>query len=212
MSKKPFLSFLAVVVVAACSGTSAGPSSVPASAPPHASQASSAAVATPAAEPTASIAAIPSTFTSPLYGYTLSLPAGWSAGPARIRWDGTSQPSSASPVADRLVGPATASAWAFAGPVTFDTAEFAQDRIVATARDHGDTCLAPPEVNEPIQIGTERGVFLAWNCGILINQAVIVHAGTGFTLAVRDPAVDAATDAVHRALIEGFLDSVTLPS
>ncbi len=83
---------------------------------------------------------------------------------------------------------------------------------MATARDHGDTCLAPPEVNEPIQIGGEPGVLLAWGCGILINQAVIVHDGIGFTLAVRDPGVQAAIDAVHRALIADLMNSVTLPN
>ena len=212
MSKKPFLSFVALAVVAACSGTSASPSSGPASAPSDASQATpSTAVATPSMEPTASVAGTPSTFTSPLYGYTLTLPAGWRAATARIQWDGTSQPKYDEPVADRFDGPASASAWAFAGPVTFDTAGFAQDRIVATARDHGDTCPAPPEVNEPIQIGDEAGVLLAWDCGILINQAVIVHDGIGFTLVVRDPGVHAAIDAVHRALMEGVMNSVTLP-
>jgi hypothetical protein len=214
MFNKPVLSFVALVAIAACSGPSASSSSAPASAPvmPDASQAPSTSVATPAAQASASVAETPSSFMSPLYGYTLTLPAGWSVGAAMMQWDGKSQPGHEEPVVDKFGGPTTASAWAFAGPVTLDTAGFAKDRIAANARDHGDTCPATPDVNEPIQIGGEPGVFLAWNCGILINQAVIVHEGTGFTVAVRDPGVHAATDAADRALLEDLLNSVTLPS
>jgi hypothetical protein len=214
MSRNQVLSFVALVLVTACSGPSVDPSSASASAPPtaDASELSSTSVAPPAAEATASPAGTASSFTSPLYDYTLTLPAGWSALAARVPWDGSSQPSYDAPVADRLGGPSTASAWAFAGTVTFDTPGFAEDRIDATARDHGSTCPAPPEVNEPMQIGGEHGVFLAWDCGILINQGVIVHEGIGFTLALRDPGVHTATDAAHRALIEALLSSMTLPS
>ena len=80
-------------------------------------------------------------------------------------------------------------------------------------RDHGETCPASgPETTEPIKIGREAGALLSWDCGILINMAVLVRDGTGFVLVMRDPDVHAATDAADRAILEELLDSVTFPS
>ena len=55
-------------------------------------------------------------------------------------------------------------------------------------------------------------MLLSWDCGILINQALLIRDGTGFVFVMSDPGVQAATDATDRALLEGLLDSVTLPS
>lgn len=217
MSRRLVLSLIAVLAAAACAGPGATPASVPASAaatpaavPPAASQAPSISVATPAATPKPTIA-IPWAFTSPLYGYTLTLPAGWFAGPAMLRWDGEAQTGHEEPEADRFGGPPTASAWAFAGPVTLDLAGFVKDRIAANKRDHSDFCPPTPDVNEPIQFGGKPGVFLAWNCGLLINQAIIVRKGIAFTLLLRDPAIHAATDPGDRALLEELLNSMIFP-
>lgn len=60
-----------------------------------------------------------------------------------------------------------------------------------------------------ITVGGERGTLISWNCGILINVAVTVHAGIGYTFGFRDPAVRAATDPTDRATFVGVLDSVT---
>jgi hypothetical protein len=213
VSNKPVLSMVALVAVAACSGPNIAPSGpASAAATPVGSSSPSMPVETPGPEPTALPVGTPSRFTSPLYGYTLTLPAGWTAFAAMLRWDGTSQPSHDDVEVDQFSGATSASAWAFAGPVTFDLAGFVQDRIKANARDHGDTCPATPEVNEPIEIGGEIGILLGWNCGILINQAVIVHDGVGFTLVVRDPDVHAATDVDDRVLLEALLDSVMFPT
>ena len=207
MSRKPFLSFVALVVVAACSGSSPSASSAPASQPPSAADATAVVTTSPSA------ASTPLTYTSQLYGYSIVLPAGWSVGAARIRWDGASAPGNAFSSVDRFVSPATVSAFGYAGPVTTDLDRFAKDTIAWTVRDHGDTCpAAAPEATEPIQFGGEDGMLLSWNCGILINQALLVRDGTGFVFVMRDPAVQAATDATDRALLEGLLDSVTFPS
>ena len=211
VSRNVVLAFVALLAVAACSGSSVGPASPPTGAA-AASQAPSVAAATSGPSPTAAAAETPSSFTSPLYGYSLTLPPGWRAGPAVFRWDGKTAAGHEEPEVDKFGGPPSATAWAFAGPVTLDLAGFVQDRIDANVRDHGDTCPAPPEVNEPIQIGGEPGVFLAWNCGILINQAVIVHQGVGFCMVMRDRAVQAATDAGDRAIHKTLLDSVVFPS
>ena len=52
------------------------------------------------ASPTASAV----TFTSPLYGYTVTLPAGWSATPATKVWDGKGAPGSEDPAVDKFHG------------------------------------------------------------------------------------------------------------
>lgn len=210
MSSKPVLSFVALVALAACSGGSGTPSA-PASVPvtPGAIQA-----ATPAATAKPAVTAASSvTFTSPLYGYTITLPVGWAAGAAMLPWDGKSAPSHDDPTVDKFGGPPSATAWAHAAPVTVDLDRFVQDNIAWTLRDHGDTCPATaPEKTEPIEIGGEPGMLLSWNCGILINQALLVRDGAGFVFVMRDFAVPAATDPADRALFESLLNAVSLPS
>jgi hypothetical protein len=211
--------FLALVSVAlvACSGpsvatpgaTTAG-TAVPGSPTPPAATVNPA--PTTAVAATVDPAATPTVFTSPLYGYSVTLPAGWAAGAAILRWDGTAQSGHEEPEVDKFAGPPSASPWAFAGPVSLDLDGFVKDRIAANFRDHGDTCPAEPEVNEPIQIGGKAGRFLAWNCGILINQAVTVRGGVGFSFLMRDFNVKAATDPADSVLFQGILDSVVYPS
>jgi len=213
VSSKPIVSLIALAALAACSGPTGAPSSAAGTTPSAgASAPPSVAAATPGPTSTTTAAETPSSFTSPLYGYSLTLPAGWRAGAAMTRWDGTSQPGYEDLAVDKFGGPVSASAFAFAAPVTFDLDAFVQDRINANARDHGDTCPPTPEVNEPIEIGGEQGVFLAWNCGILINQAVIVHKGLGFAMTMRDRDLKAATNPADRAILEALLDSVIFPS
>ena len=207
MPMKPVPSFAALVLVAACSGSSPSASSAPAS------QSPSAAVATAVTTPSPSATSTPLTYESPLYRYSIALPAGWSVGSARTRWDGASAPGDDFPSVDRFASPTTVSVFGYAGPVTTDLDQFVDDTIAWTVRDHGDTCpAAAPEATEPIQFGGEDGMLLSWDCGILINQALLIRDGTGFVFVMSDPGVQAATDATDRALLEGLLDSVTLPS
>lgn len=154
----------------------------------------------------------PTVFTSPLYGYTVTVPAGWISAPAMLRWDGTKQPGPDAE-SDKFDGPESLSAWGFAGPFSGDLAAFVADRIVANARDHSDTCpVAEPEINEPLQIGGQPWVLLGWNCGALINNAVTVRAGVAYEFTFRNLAVKAASDPVDRALFLSILDSVELPN
>ena len=154
----------------------------------------------------------PTVFTSPLYGYTVTVPAGWISGPAMLRWDGTKQPGPDAD-ADKFVGPERLTAWAFAGPFSGDLAAFVADRIAATARDHADTCpVAEPEINEPLEIGGQQWVLLGWNCGALINYAVTVRGGIAYGFVFRDLAVEAASDPDDRALFMSILRSIELPT
>jgi len=151
-------------------------------------------------------------FTSPLYGYTATLPAGWTGGPAVLRWDSVNAPGPDAEV-DKFAGPGSLSASAYAGPVRGDLAAFVADRIAANARDHSDTCpVATPEVNQPIEIGGQPGVLLAWNCGAVINNAVTVRAGIGYVFTFRDLFIRAATDPTDLALFRSILDSVKFPN
>ncbi|HET9755378.1 MAG TPA: hypothetical protein VFP66_02655 [Candidatus Limnocylindrales bacterium] len=170
-------------------------------------------VPSPSVSPSvAASASGPSVFTSPLYGYTVPVPAGWISGPATLRWDGTKQPGPDAET-DKFVGPERLTAWAIAGPFSGDLAAFVEDRIVATARDHSDTCpVREPSINEPLQIGGQAWVLLGWNCGALINTAVTVRAGVAYAFTFRDLAVIAASDPDDRALFLSMLRSIELPT
>jgi hypothetical protein len=154
----------------------------------------------------------PTRFNSTIYGYSVTIPAGWIAAAAFIPWDGTRQPGPDADV-DKFAGPGQLSAFGFAGPFEGGLAAFVTDRIAANARDHADTCPhRRPDINEPLQIGGRRWVLLGWNCGVLINQALTVRAGIAYAFTFRDLGVDGATDPADRALFESILDSVQLPS
>jgi hypothetical protein len=164
----------------------------------------------PSATPSAP--AGPTVFTSPLYDYTITIPTGWIAAPAVVRWDGTKAPGPDAE-SDKFVGPGRLSAWAIAGPFVGDLEAFTADRIAANARDHSDTC--PPDafqVKEPFRIGDQPWVFLGWNCGALINEAITIRGGIAFAIVFRDLAVEAATDPADRAIFQSMLDAVELPN
>jgi hypothetical protein len=151
------------------------------------------------------------TFVSKTYGFSLTLPGGWTSIQASEAWDGKGEPpSSDAAEADRFVGPAAASSWAYAAPTAKDLAAYVKENIEATAKYHGDTCPATPEAQDPIEIGGQPGTLLAYNCGILINNAVTVDKGVGYLFGFRDPSVQAATDAADRELFLELIKSVNL--
>jgi hypothetical protein len=160
---------------------------------------------------TPSAAATPSAFTSKIYGYSVALPAGWSSLAASARWDGVAGVKSDSPEVDRWISGAEPSSWGSAAAYAKDLASYTTKAIADTSKYHGDTCTAPPEAQEAITIGSEAGTLLSYNCGILINVGVTVHNGTGYTFGFRDPAVQAATDPVDRAMFTDLLKSVHFP-
>jgi hypothetical protein len=184
-----------------------GPGGVPSPAPP------TTVVTSPTVSPSAAASPSgPTVFTSPLYGYTVTVPAGWISAPAILRWDGKRQ-SGPDAESDKFAGPESLSAWGFAGPFSGDLAGFVTDRIAANARDHADTCPVDAlEINEPLQIGGQRWVLLGWNCGALINQAVTVRSGVAYAFIFRDLTVRAASDPADRAIFQSILDSVELPT
>ena len=150
-------------------------------------------------------------FKSATYGYSVTLPSGWTTVQATKAWDGIQAYNHESPESDQLVGPAAASAWAVAAPTDKDLAGYTTELIAATARDHGDTCTAPPGAQDSIKVGSDPGTLIAWNCGILINLAAAVHNGRACVFGFRDPAVPAATDAADRSTFVSLLESVRFP-
>ena len=221
MFRRPaqWLVIVGVVALAGCAGPSVIASRTPASAP--LTPAASPALASPAVTPVASVASVASAatpapsalaFTSLLYDYSITLPADWQVGAAMLQWDGASAPGHDDGSVDKFAGLSTVSVAGYVAPVTVDLDGFAKDNIAWTVHDHGDTCPAAPETTESIQIGGESGVLQSWNCGILINDALIVHNGKGYVFVMRDPGVAAATDASDRALFEDLLDSVQFPT
>ena len=203
---------VAALALAACSGSAVSSSSAPATAPLVTAAASEppSPSATTGGSPSASPS--PVAFTSPLYAYRITLPAGWGTGPAILRWDKASAPGSDDGTVDKFTSPATVSLFGYAGPVAGDLDQFVKDEIGWTGRDHGDTCPARvPKTTEPIQIGGKAGTLLTWDCGILIEQALVVSGGTGYVFVMRDPGVHAVSDPTDLALLHQLLDSVTLP-
>jgi hypothetical protein len=162
------------------------------------------------AAPAGAVASGPSSFTSPIYGYSVTLPAGWQAKPAKARWDGSGAPGHEDPTVD-VVEPLTGamSVFALAAPITLDLAGYGRDVIAKTAQFHGDTCPPTPDRVESTTAGGQPATFIAWNCGILIDIVIVIHRGVGYEFVMRDPGVHAATDPTDRKAFDDLLNSLT---
>jgi hypothetical protein len=152
-------------------------------------------------------------FTSPEYGYTLTLPAGWIANQAYARWDGVGELVHDSLDVDVFFRPsssalsfAASAAWAHGLPA------YRKFLIASTVRYHSDTCPRRPNRQAGIRIGGRPGVLLEYNCGILINLAATVRHGVGYVFTFRDDNVQAASDRTDHAVFVQLLHSVEFPS
>jgi hypothetical protein len=191
-----------------------GCGSTPAVSPSSASAAGVSPNASVGASPNASVGSSPSSYASAIYGYSVTLPAGWQTRPAKARWDGSGAPGHDDPTVD-IVEPTTGvmSVFAFAAPITLDLTGYARDVVARNVQFHGDTCPSPtPDKIEPANVAGEPATFIAWNCGILINIVVVIHAGIGYEFVMRDPDVHAATDPTDRKAFDDLLASVKFPS
>ena len=149
-----------------------------------------------------------------MYGYAVTLPSGWRSTQAiyPYRWDGQSQLAIESAEVDKFMSSSTPAAWAVATRWKRNLAAFTRFSVAWNARYHGDTCPAEPASRNPVTIGGQPGVLLAYDCGILINLAATVHRGYGYWFLFRDGGVQAASDPTDRATFLGMLRSVQFPA
>jgi hypothetical protein len=215
---------LAILIIASCSsGTSQSPSMSggPASSEPSPSAAVAAtppptpspnAAATPTPSAPATPSAGPTSFTSATYGYSVTLPAGWTVTPASAKWDGKASLSSDSAEVDQFIGPSSATATGVGAPYGKKLADYVTELIAWNYKYHGDTCPTKPESQTPIKVGGVAGVLVQWNCGILINSAVTVRNGVAYQFLFRDQAIQAASDPADKATFLSLLGSVKFPT
>lgn len=165
----------------------------------------------PGGPPPASPGPTPNVFQSPLYGYSILVPPGWTAIPATVRWDGVSAPS-LGPNVDQVAGPHLL-LLGNSGPFAGNLAAFVQDRIAATARDHADTCPSDAlQLDQPTTIGGEAGVLLGFDCGARIDAVIAVHDGIGYEFTIRDSTFSATLDSTDFASVRSMLDSLIFPA
>ena len=158
----------------------------------------------------ASTSAAPSavTFTSPFYGYTVTLPPGWTATPASSAWDGNGAPGSEDPAVDKFHGPDLKTVHAFASPISVDLAAYSAQVIARNPQLHTE-CPPQPGSVESTTVASDPATFISWDCGILINLVVGVHGDQGYQFVFRDPRLDQASDVADRALFESILDTAS---
>ena len=190
--------------------TGTGPASEPDSGAVDSTAVSGSADGAATASVGATTEAAAETFTSTLYGYSMTVPTGWTAAPARIVWDGDADAGHDTPMVDRMAAPSGAAAWAYAQPVDTDLETYTASRNLADNVDYD--CPLVPETSEPIVIDGEMGVLQSKQCGILVMSVQVIHDGIAYSIYMQDYNVEAASDADDLAVFHEMLDSVDLPA
>ena len=158
---------------------------------------------------TASTPAAARIFTSRHYGYTETLPAGWTGGQATQQWNGTGAPGDEDSVVDLFQGPGGVEAWAIAAPTQENLAAYARATIRAAAAAH--PCPATPQTDQAITVGGASARLLSMQCppgsGFLVETAVTIHDGTAFVFASQNPS-GTGSNSADRAAFRTFLASI----
>jgi hypothetical protein len=175
-----------VVVLAACSGTSAAPAATaaPNTAAALATPRITQAPATPA--PTGQLVVVtpppaPAVFDSPLYGYTLSLTNGaevTGVSPATARWDGASAIASDGPMVDQFRRSGSRLAFILSAPTDLDLDVYATAVHAKAVTEHG----CPEEVTSvrDLVVGGSPARVVAFVCrGLHVYEATMVRDGIG---------------------------------
>jgi hypothetical protein len=178
--------------LAACSGTAAAPVTTPvpvttaANAAPRVTPAPTTPAPTATPERTSQIVMVtpppaPSVFKSPLYGYTIDLPAGaevTDVRPATDRWDGTATINSDGPLVDRFSRTGSRLAIILAAPTNLDLDAYQAAVHAKAVTEHG----CPEEVarERDFAINGTPAKVVAFVCGGLqVYEATIVRDGMG---------------------------------
>jgi hypothetical protein len=155
-------------------------------------------------------------FTSTRYGYTASVPTGWTALGATQTWDGASPraPGHTDPFVDQFTAPPRyANLWVFAAPSKSDVAGYAMHTIDANTAEHPcPVGSQTPEKDEAITIDGAPARLLTAQCGIVILIAVTIHNGSGFVFGYLDANGGPSLDAEDRASFLDFLKGIHLAS
>ena len=178
-------------VLAGCSSPAAGPPGAPAL-QSRASGASGQAAAR--------------VFTSRLYGYTVALPAGWSADPGE-RWGGTGE---SGPV-DVFRGLPYVAAWVFAVPRPTSPAAYAT-AITRTAAQL--PCPAAPQTSQAVTIGGVPARLIGMRCpapgGALMLTAVTARGQSALVITFEDSSGVSSAEPADRAAFGEFLAGIRL--
>jgi hypothetical protein len=201
-----------VFVVAACASAPQSPpaTTLPPTPPPPASTTPTIATppdttAVPTIEPTAFA------FSSALYGYSATAPAGWQAVPGFLRWDGTGSPGHDASEVDKLVAPNGIDGtmiFAISAPTAKSVDAYLSERVDAAAAAHGS---CPIESTASVAVSGHPGRLVRTFCSVLIVLVVAVDAGVGYQFTLRDATAKGAGDPDDAALLDAFLRSVRLP-
>jgi hypothetical protein len=145
-------------------------------------------------------------FTSRLYGYTVALPAGWSAQPGQ-RWGGTGAPG---PV-DVFRGQPHVAAWAFAVPRPASPAAYAT-AITRTAAQL--PCPVAPQTSQAVTIGGVPARLIGMRCpahgGALMLAAVTTRGQSTLVITFEDSSGISSAERADRAAFREFLAGIRL--
>ena len=147
-------------------------------------------------------------FSSPHNGYTMALPAGWSAQAAQP-FDGPGSPGPGKGGMDVFHGPPYVTAWAFAAPMPPSLAGYA----TATARAAAQLpCPAVPQIDQQVAIDGAAASLIGMTCpsqgGAFMLAAAAAHNQTALVLVFEDSsgvrAAEQADRVAFRALLAGI--------
>jgi len=145
-------------------------------------------------------------FSSWLYGYTVALPAGWSAQPGP-RWVGAPGP------ADIFRGLPYVVAWAFAVPRPASPAEYATAITQTTAQ---LPCPAAPQTSQAITIAGVPARLIGMRCpargGVLMLTAVTTRGPSALVVTLEDTSGMPSAERADRAAFREFLAGIRLPA
>lgn len=212
---------VAVALLVVMGGGLGGPGPLP---PPRETPRPSATHTAPSSRPTPSPYSVATLFTSPLYRYSVIVPAGWLAIPATSPWDGASGLANDSPVVDQLLPPEQqnrcqavflcapqlfAVATAYAGSLD----AWVKERNAAAADQH--PCPGSPESTDSIVMDGAPAVIERMHCpeadGPLLLDAYVVRNGYGYDFVLQDSAREATVETLDRQEFTTFVSNVSLP-
>jgi len=143
-------------------------------------------------------------FSSWLYGYTVALPAGWSAQPGP-RWVGAPGP------VDIFRGLPYVAAWAFAVPRPASPAGYATAITQTTAQ---LPCPAGPQTSQAITISGVPARLIGMRCpargGVLMLTAVTTRGQSALVVTFEDSSGVSTGERADRAAFREFLAGIRL--